>query len=68
MACTKNEKYAEIGRKMRAIPPETHASSHEWEELVQKMCASDDAGLQVIGHREHEVLNHKNSGLNKKKE
>lgn len=58
MFCTKNEKYAEIGRKMRAIPPEKHDPSHEWEELVEKMCASDDVRLQVIGHREHDILNH----------
>lgn len=57
MVCTKNEKYAEIGRKMRAIPPEKHDPSHEWEELVEKMCSSDDVGLQNIGHKEHEVLN-----------
>ena len=45
-------KYAEIGRKIREIPLEKTDTSYEWEELVQKMCASDDADLQEIGNRE----------------
>lgn len=45
-------KYAEIGRKMREIPLETHVSSYEWEELVENLCASDDAGLREIGVKE----------------
>lgn len=50
-------KYAEIGRRMREIPPETHMSSYEWEELVQKLCASDDVGLRDIGAKElYEML------------
>ena len=58
MPCTnKHENYAEISRKMRAIPPEKPNPSYEWEELVEKMCASDDVRLQVIGHREHDILN-----------
>jgi hypothetical protein len=44
--------YAEIGRRMRAMPPETSGSSHEWEELVQKLCVSDDAGLHDLGIKE----------------
>jgi hypothetical protein len=51
MAMTKT-KYAEIGRRLRELPPETHMSSHEWEELVQKLCASDDDGLRDIGAKE----------------
>ena len=49
-------KYAEIGRIMREIPPEEHTSSYEWEELVQKMCASNDAVLQKIGNKERDEL------------
>lgn len=45
-------KYAEIGRKMRGIPPDKPVSSYEWEELVEKLCASDDAWLHDIGIRE----------------
>jgi hypothetical protein len=44
--------YSEIGRRMREIPVETHVSSYEWEELVQKLCDSDDARLHDIGIRE----------------
>jgi hypothetical protein len=53
---TKNIKYVEIGRKMRAIPQEKSCPSHEWEELVEKMSSSDDAQLQEIGNKEHKVL------------
>ena len=52
-------KYAEIGRKIRAIPTEKSGSTHEWEELVHKMCASDDAGLHNIGIKELSELKHK---------
>jgi hypothetical protein len=45
-------KYAEIGRKVREIPTEKPRPSYQWEELVQKMCVSDDAGLQEIGIKE----------------
>ena len=45
-------KYAEIGRKIRALPLEKPDSSYEWEELVQKLCASNDTGLHDIGIRE----------------
>jgi hypothetical protein len=51
--------YAEIGRKMREIPLETHMSSYEWEELVEKLCASDDAGLRDIGAKELYDLLHR---------
>jgi hypothetical protein len=64
MLCAKNEKYAEQGRKIRALPHEKPDPSHEWEELVEMMCTSDDVGLQNIGHKEHEELSHHNSGRN----
>jgi hypothetical protein len=51
--------YAEIGRRMRAIPVEQPGTSYEWEELVEKMCASEDAGLHEIGVKELYDLLHK---------
>ena len=53
---TGNTKYAEIGRRMREIPPEPPAVSYEWEELVHRLCASDDDGLHNIGVRELKIL------------
>jgi hypothetical protein len=52
-------KYAELGRKIREVPLEPPGSSYEWEELVQKLCASNDAGLHEIGVRELELLRQK---------
>jgi hypothetical protein len=49
-------KYAEIGRKMREIPQQKADTSYEWEELVQKLCVSDDAVLHDIGVRELKIL------------
>ena len=54
-----NATYAEIGRKMREMPLEKTCASYEWEELVQKMCVSDDAVLHAIGVRELEILRKK---------
>ncbi len=59
-------KYAEIGRRMRLIPLELPVSSHEWEELVQRMCESDDAGLHDIGVKELDELKQKHTEKNKK--
>ncbi|HEY3309689.1 MAG TPA: hypothetical protein VGJ93_14645 [Desulfuromonadaceae bacterium] len=59
MLVANKTKYAEIGRKMRKVPLENHCSSYEWEELVHKLCASDDAGLHAIGVRELEILRDK---------
>jgi hypothetical protein len=52
-------RYTEIGRRMRDIPLEHLGSSYEWEELVQRLCTSDDAGLHDIGLRERDELSHK---------
>lgn len=52
----REEKYAQIARRVREIPFDKQGTSYEWEELVEKMCASEDAGLQEIGHKEHDVL------------
>ncbi len=53
---SKNTIYAEIGRRMRAIPVLRSDSSHEWDELVEKMCVSHDDGLRAIGIRELGIL------------
>lgn len=52
-------KYAEIGRKMRELPIEKSAASYEWEELVERMCASGDIRLHDIGNRELDELRRK---------
>lgn len=59
MANTINTTYEEIARKMREIPLEKACPNYKWEELVQKLCASDDAGLHDIGERELRVLQQK---------
>jgi hypothetical protein len=56
MMKTGNTKYAEIGRRMRAIPQEPTVVSYEWEGLVHKLCDSDDDGLHNIGVRELNIL------------
>jgi hypothetical protein len=56
MMIMNKSKYVEIGRMMRRVPVEKACPSYEWEELVQKLCASDDPGLHSIGERELEVL------------
>jgi hypothetical protein len=58
--------YAEIGRKIRELPLEKAGMSYEWEELVQKLCASNDAGLHDIGLRELVDLKIRQSASNKK--
>lgn len=59
MIAMDKSKYVEIGLKMREIPLEKPCASYEWEELVQKLCLSDDAGLHEIGVRELEILRQK---------
>ena len=49
--------YTEIGQRLRELPQERPFSSYRWEELVQRMCASDDAGLHDIGLKELDELN-----------
>jgi hypothetical protein len=49
-------RYAEIGRQMRELPREKACCSYEWEELVQKLCTSDDTRLHEIGVKELGVL------------
>jgi hypothetical protein len=52
MITINKKKYAEIARKVRELPIEKHGPSHEWEELVRKLCDSSDEGLRGIGVRE----------------
>jgi hypothetical protein len=56
MIMTRRTVYAEIGRKIRELPQEKHVSSYEWEELVQRLCASEDTGLHEIGIKELNAL------------
>jgi len=63
---TGKAKYAEIGRKIRQIPLEKPELSYEWEELVKKLCASDDAGLHDIGIKELGELNNKQTIITNK--
>jgi hypothetical protein len=53
-------KYEEIGRKVRELPIEKYSSSYEWDELVERLCASDDIRLHDIGSRELDELRQKN--------
>ena len=59
MAIMNFTKYAEIGRRLREVPIETHVTCYEWEELVQRLCDSDDAGLRDIGAKELYDMLHK---------
>jgi hypothetical protein len=59
MASKNTTAYADIGRRLREIPLEDHISSYEWEELVHKLCSSDDEGLRDIGAKELYELLHK---------
>jgi hypothetical protein len=68
MSCINKTKYAEIGRKMREIPLERPVTSYEWEELVEKLCTSDDAELQDIGNKEFNKLKNNCSKHSKKQE
>jgi hypothetical protein len=60
MPVSKNVKYGEISRRISAMPLEKLGSTYQWEELVQRMCASADDELREIGIKEQEELkNHK---------
>lgn len=56
MAHVNKQKYKEIANRMREIPQELQDSSHEWEELVHNLCASQDTALHDIGVRELEII------------
>lgn len=57
MSSLNMSKYHEIGQRLREIPLETHISSYEWEELVQRLYSSENDGLHEIGARElYELL------------
>lgn len=59
MSSMSKSKYEEIAHRMRDIPPDLPATSYEWEELVQRLCDSEDSGLHEIGVRELELLRRK---------
>lgn len=61
MASMNMTKYEEIGYRLRQLPPEKHMTSYEWEELVQRLCSSDDTGLHDIGIRERDELRQQRS-------
>jgi hypothetical protein len=52
MLAINRSKYVEISRRISEMPLEKLGSTYQWEELVQKMCASEDAVLQQIGLQE----------------
>jgi hypothetical protein len=66
MVGTNKKAYEEIARRMREVPVDEPVSSYEWEELVQKLCASDDDGLHDIGIKELGELEQKCTVSNKK--
>lgn len=59
-------KYAAIGRRIREIPPEKPDSSYEWEELVERLCLSDDVHLHEIGVKELSKINLRRSDAGQK--
>ena len=61
MASMNKTIYEEIARKMREIPLDGSISSYEWEELVQKLCASHDPWLHDVGIKELVELGHKHA-------
>ena len=63
MIAINKAKYADIARKMRELPLEKHGSSHEWEELIRKLCDSSDEGLRGIGIRESNELRKTHTAL-----
>jgi hypothetical protein len=42
------------------MPTDKTGSSYEWEELVQKLCASNDDVLHCIGVKELDEMNGRN--------
>jgi len=56
MAATNNKIYAAIARKISKIPLEKADTNHKWEELVQKLCNSNDSTLHDIGIKERNEL------------
>lgn len=59
MACMNSGTAGKAMRKTVETLLDPPGPSYEWEELVQKLCASDDAGLHEIGVRELELLRQK---------
>ncbi len=59
MACMNSRNAGKTLRNRVETQLDAPGPSYEWEELVQKLCASDDAGLHEIGVRESELLRQK---------
>lgn len=59
MACLDNGTAVKAIRKTVETSLDAPGPSYEWEELVQKLCASDDAGLHEIGVGELDLLRQK---------
>jgi len=66
MIAINKTKYAEIAQQMRELPLLKHGSSHEWEELVHKLCNSSDEGLRGIGVREFNELSKTHTAISLK--
>ena len=45
-------KYVELAKHVRTLPQEITVSTHEWEEVVHKMCTSEDADFRDLGFKE----------------
>lgn len=59
MACMNSGTAGKAVRKTVDTSLDAPGPSYEWEELVQKLCASNDAALHEIGVRELELLRQK---------
>ncbi len=59
MANDISKTYENIARKIREIPSVNLCPSYRWEELVKKLCNSDDARLHDIGVQELENIRQK---------
>lgn len=59
MESTREATYAEIACRLRNIPLDNPCSSYEWEELVEKLCISEDDELRIIGKLELDSMQQK---------
>lgn len=59
MTNTNKITYEKIAQKIRELPMETPCPNYKWEELVQRLCDSEDESLRNIGVRELEAIRQK---------
>lgn len=52
----RGENYAAIASKLRTLPLDTPSMRYEWEELVTRLCASNDDVLREIGMQERVII------------